>query len=180
MKLKRAIAWAVAALALALVALYGVVVYHLLDDDPVSLVACVKVEAGWLAWSCKQVLRHASLTPEQVHELNTRAGAAAPVSLLRSAEAEDMLTLFLARGVNINAPDRQAHDWTALHGFAANGDIAAAKLVLKHGARTDVRDKEGRTPLDVARGARQKFPNNPNHEEMLRLLEAAQRPAGRE
>jgi hypothetical protein len=122
--IKRTIAWAFAAPAVALAVTYAVLVRNLLDDDPVSLLACIEVEARWLAWTCKQVLSRASLTPEKIRELNERGGAAFPARMPNPDEAEEMLTLFLARGVDINAPDRNAHDWTPLHGFAAGGDIA--------------------------------------------------------
>jgi Ankyrin repeats (3 copies) len=174
---RKAFAWTIAAAVVAIAMLYGAVVYYMLDDEPTLLLGCMEADARWRAWTCKQVLRFATLTPARVRELNEQAGAAFPASLQDPMEADELLTLFLASGVDINAPDRRAHDWTALHGFASSGDIAATKLILKHGARTDVRDKDGKSPLDVARRAREKFPNDPKYEEMVRLLETAQRTA---
>jgi Ankyrin repeats (3 copies) len=164
-------------LALALISYYCLLVYELSKDDPVSLLGCVQGCKSFGAWTSKQILRYASLTPEQVRELNEQGGAAFPARLRKPADAEEMLSLFLARGVDINARSRLAHDWTALHLAASGGEVAVAELLLKHGARVDVRDRDGKTPLDVARGAREKFVNNPNHEEMLRLLETVQQPA---
>jgi len=147
----------------------------MLDDDPVNLLACMNVEAGWLAWSCEQVLRHAALTPETVTELNRRGGALFPVLMDDLGKAEDMLVLFLSRGVDVNAGDQEAQDWTALHSFASDGDRQRAGLLLEHGARVDVRATNGLTPLDVARKAQARRPDDPRTAEMIRLLKAAGR-----
>ena len=48
-------------------------------------------------------------------------------------------------------------------------------MLLKHGARTDLRDKSGMTPLDFARRILKKRPGDPSAAEMVRLLEAANR-----
>ncbi len=42
-------------------------------------------------------------------------------------------------------------DWTPLHCGAAIGNEAYVKLLLEHGARVNIKDAKGRTPLDIAR-----------------------------
>jgi ankyrin repeat protein len=90
-------------------------------------------------------------------------------------DSEEMFALFLARGVDINAGDPRAKNWTALHTVASEGNVARARLLLKHGARTDVRDQDGRTPLDIARSMLQKHPADPASAEMVQLLEVVER-----
>lgn len=41
--------------------------------------------------------------------------------------------------------------WTPLHGGTAMGNEAYVKLLLEFGARVDIKDEKGRTPLDIAR-----------------------------
>lgn len=173
--LKRVLAWGTAAIILGISSLYVATVHYLLDTEPGLLLSCVDVDVPWRAWTCKQVLRYASLTPKQVRDLNTKAGALYPASMDDPKEAEEMLTLFLSRGVDINARHQQAKGWTALHTVATVDPPARVALLLKHGAHTDIRDDDGRTPLDLARRMLQKYPDDPNLPETIRLLEAAER-----
>ena len=174
-RFKRFLVWGIAAIAIGLTSLYAAIVYGMLDDEPLSLISCINVEAPWVAWTCKQVLRHASLTPEQVRDLNAEGGALYPVLMKAPKEAEEMLTLFLSRGVDIDAGNRQVRGWTALHAVSMGDPPAAVALLLKYGARTDVRDEDGRTPLDLARRSQSRYPDNPHIAETIRLLEAAER-----
>ena len=92
-----------------------------------------------------------------------RGAAAAP-----AAVNTDLLDLFLAHGADINSKvtgrlsysmrlSRSAN-WpaneglTALHNAVATGRTEMVKYLLDHGARTDVVDWSGRTPIDVAKG----------------------------
>lgn len=60
------------------------------------------------------------------------------------------IELLLARGIDINA---QATDGqTAVHGAALQGYDEVIKYLASKGARLDVADKDGFTPLDVALG----------------------------
>ena len=55
------------------------------------------------------------------------------------------------RGANVNVVDKLG--MTPLH-WAANidfGEAAMIELLLKSGARTDVKNKDGLTPLELAR-----------------------------
>jgi ankyrin repeat protein len=42
------------------------------------------------------------------------------------------------------------HGWTPLHWAARHGKRAMAELLLSNGARVDIKDDEGQTPLDIA------------------------------
>lgn len=57
----------------------------------------------------------------------------------------------------------QAGGWTPLHQAAAHGRREFAELLLAHGARTDVRSDDGRTPAEMAR--------KKGHEELGALLD---------
>ena len=55
----------------------------------------------------------------------------------------------LSRDVDLNAQDRSGH--TALHGAVINLDAEVARMLLEAGARTDIEDNAGLTPVDWAR-----------------------------
>jgi uncharacterized protein len=66
---------------------------------------------------------------------------------VRSLEA---VKLCLDLGADVNAVNMDG--LTALHGAAARGADRIVQLLVDNGARLDVRDKKGRTPLDIAMG----------------------------
>jgi uncharacterized protein len=66
------------------------------------------------------------------------------------AEAIASLKLCLDAGVDVNAADTQGQ--TALHGAAQKGWDQVVQFLADHGAKLDIKDKKGRTPLDAAMG----------------------------
>ncbi len=66
------------------------------------------------------------------------------------AQMIEGLQMLLDRHVNLNATNDAGQ--TALH-FAALSSDATVKLLAEHGAKVDIKDKQGRTPLDFALGA---------------------------
>jgi ankyrin repeat protein len=66
------------------------------------------------------------------------------------AEAIASVKLCLAAGVDVNAADLQGD--TALHGAAQKGYDQVVQFLVDHGAKLDVKDKRGHTPLDAAMG----------------------------
>jgi ankyrin repeat protein len=66
------------------------------------------------------------------------------------AEAIEAIDLCLKAGVDANAADQRGQ--TALHGAALKGYDQVVQFLADHGAKLDVRDKRGFTPLDVAMG----------------------------
>lgn len=176
MKLKRAILWGVGALAVATVALYAEWVREMTHHDPFMLVACVGEGSTVRAWTCKQVISRVDWTPDQVAQLNRQAGIEFAAQIDDDATAKEMVSLFLNRGVDINAGDWHfvGKGRTALQTLASVGNVQRVKLLLDHGARVDVKDADGVTALDMARKAQQKHPNEPNRIEIVHLLEAAE------
>jgi len=65
-------------------------------------------------------------------------------------DAEECVRLCLERGADINAGNDNGQ--TALHIAAAQRDASFIRFLVAHGARLDVKDKQGHTPLDVAMG----------------------------
>jgi ankyrin repeat protein len=60
------------------------------------------------------------------------------------------LQILLDRHVNLDATNDAGQ--TAMH-FAALSSDATVKLLAEHGAKLDIKDKQGRTPIDFALGA---------------------------
>jgi ankyrin repeat protein len=66
------------------------------------------------------------------------------------AQAIEAIKLCLGAGVDINAVDSRGQ--SALHGAAFWGLDEVVQFLVDRGARLDVKDKQGRTPLDAAMG----------------------------
>jgi ankyrin repeat protein len=62
----------------------------------------------------------------------------------------DAARLCLERGNDVNAVNSQG--FTAMHGAANRGFDAMITLLAGHGAKLDVKDKQGRTPMTFAEG----------------------------
>jgi ankyrin repeat protein len=100
-------------------------------------------------------------------DLESPARNALQVRPLHSAvaQADPETALFLARrllaaGASPNAV--QQGGATPLHEAAFRGNLDLVRLLLKHGARIDVRDSQGKSPSDLAR--------EHGHENVLRVL----------
>ena len=64
----------------------------------------------------------------------------------------ESVRLILELGIDdINAINDRGQ--TALHGAAYNGSDSMVQLLVDHGARLDVKDQSGKTPLAIADGA---------------------------
>ena len=60
----------------------------------------------------------------------------------------DVTKLLVARGADVNSSGE--HGWTALHGAAYKGMDAVVQFLIENGARTEVFDEYGQTPLSIA------------------------------
>jgi ankyrin repeat protein len=65
-------------------------------------------------------------------------------------DALEAIEICIENGVDVNAVNDKGE--TALHGAATSGRDEVVKYLVEKGAKLDVKDKEGRTPLDVAMG----------------------------
>ena len=66
------------------------------------------------------------------------------------AEAIASIKLCIDAGADVNAVDVQGE--TALHGAAQKGWDQVVQFLVGHGAKLDIKDQRGRTPLDAANG----------------------------
>jgi len=66
------------------------------------------------------------------------------------SDAIESIKLCLDAGVDVNAADGRGQ--TALHGAAFQGFDDVVQFLATHGAKLDVKDKQGKTPLDSAKG----------------------------
>ncbi len=64
--------------------------------------------------------------------------------------ALEAIKICIDNGVDVNAANDKGD--TALHGAATSGRNQVVSFLVEHGAKLDVKDKQGRTPLDVAMG----------------------------
>ena len=65
------------------------------------------------------------------------------------AQQREAVQVLLDRQVDVNATNEAGQ--TALH-FAALSMDSVVELLVKHGAKLDIADKQGRTPMDMANG----------------------------
>ncbi len=75
-----------------------------------------------------------------------------------------VLVFLIKKGADPNA--RDVDRLTPLHWAAWLGRTLSARILLKNGARTGLKDAEGRTPLDLAR--------QNGHQPVVKLIEAHQ------
>ena len=66
------------------------------------------------------------------------------------AQMLEGVKVLVERGVDVNAVDARGD--TAVH-FAALSSDSIVKYLAEHGAKLDIKDKQGRTPIDMALGA---------------------------
>ena len=66
------------------------------------------------------------------------------------ADYIEAVKLCLARGADVNASNSLG--FTAMHGAANRGWESVIQVLADHGARVNVKDKEGRTPMTFAEG----------------------------
>ena len=71
-------------------------------------------------------------------------------SLGTEAASLEAITLLLERGADVNAVNDLGE--TAMHGAAQRGADKVVQLLFDRGARADIKNKRGRTPLDEAIG----------------------------
>ena len=80
----------------------------------------------------------------------------------------EIVTLLVGMDIDLDATDRRG--WTAMHGAARFARNTLIAVLAENGARVDVVDRRGRTPLDVGNVSR---PLHPDTARLLRSLGAA-------
>jgi ankyrin repeat protein len=175
----RVVSWVAVIILVVAVGLFGELVRETAQMPPTLLLGCADGEGAVQSWTCRQVLLHRTFTAEEVAELNRGGAAAYPMAVKDPALAKEMLSLLLSRGVDINAGDEYSRGgWTALDQMVSSGDLDRVKLLLQHGAQVDVKNKAGVSALDLARRWQQRYPDQSNRAEIVKVLEAAGKPSG--
>jgi hypothetical protein len=62
----------------------------------------------------------------------------------------DVIKILLSQGADVNAVNEAG--MTALHYAAQRGSDRIVEFLSSHGARLDIKNKQGRTPAELARG----------------------------
>jgi hypothetical protein len=144
---------AVAAMAAVLVGGYAWYVYDFSQRSVVDKLVCIEHDPAPMSWTCDVLLSRHNFTQTEVAELKQVGGATFPLSLTDRAKAEAYLEMFIANGVDVNAvvDTPSGSDITPLHMVISEPDNI--RLLLKHGAKPDIRDANGETALDRAKRA---------------------------
>jgi ankyrin repeat protein len=103
------------------------------------------------------LLEHGADPNIKTYEGSTALMAAAGVNFVvaqtytrSEAEYLEAANLCLEKGADVNAVNNQG--FTAMHGATNRGFDKMVQLLADHGAKLDVKDKQGRTPMDFAQG----------------------------
>jgi uncharacterized protein len=132
-----------------------------LSDDPDAILtagatAFIRAAKTGDVIAMKLLLDHGAdpllTTNDRTTALMAAAGLGWRYGLSQAAETDSIqaMQLCLKAGVSINAVNAKGE--TALHGAAMRGANPIVRFLVEHGARLDLADKEGRTPLNVAEG----------------------------
>lgn len=162
--------WALGAM-VALTVGFGTYVVHQFRSYDLMTTFAYMETAGPLRPLFRHNLYALHPTPSEVLELNRRAGASIVLGMKDKTEQEALLSHLIAAGVDINARDERS-SFTALH-MAVSGGPSDVSLLLAHGARADLKDARGATPLDGALLLQQRF-FSPERAEAIKLLQATQ------
>jgi hypothetical protein len=167
-----------AAVAVALAAIWGAVTLR--QADHIQLLALSRSTIQPMAWIYEQGLYRLHPTAEEIRDLNSRAGAATLLTEASEPEARRLLAHYLAAGLDINSINQWSPSGSStLHYAVISGIPMETRLLLEFGARTDIRDSQGLTPLDLARLRQQKVPDRVELAKIVQLLEGAGRSQGR-
>lgn len=151
----------------------GYVGYQLSTSPAMFLQSCAETPTfPGSRWACRQALYTFHPTADEVQQMNETAGVDWALSMTDDAEARRLLQHYIKAGVDVNAVDKRHPEmnWTALHVAAAGADLRAVRLLLDAGAKAEVQDGKGRTPLDLVREGALKFANDPKYAEVEKVL----------
>lgn len=172
--MKRSVRWGLVAAAGLLVAACAYGAYELRNSPSWYLQSCADAYKAPASWACERALFSRNPTPQELAEMNQRAGALFAVHQVQEANARRFLAYYIKAGLDINAVDQQSPTrWTALHLVALDGDAVGVRILLDHGADPSIKDLAGKTALDYAREKHAKFPSE-RTAQTLKVLESLQ------
>lgn len=172
----RALTRLAGSLAIAALAVAALTVHGLYTAKPLELIIFLdaKTYPSAFNWAARNALYWFHPTDEEVRELNSEAGARYAAEFSDPEEAEKLLRHFIEHGVGVDSADQATvSGWTALHAAAIEPNPQAVRLLLAHGANPGLRDRRGKTPLDLATEAAQKRPGQ-DYSQVIALLQGTQ------
>lgn len=184
--ISRALVLTVLALAATVAGAYAISLYDILKERPgryqddvtpsrfSMLVACSRGDfvMPLLPTICQSFLESGRLTQIEITEINRR-GSVGELSELDPSIARRMLGALVSQGVDLNAvpetPIAQLHRWTLLH-TSSTAPSWWVELLLEHGARPDLQDKDGNTATDRVKAYTTAQPTDAEAAKILSLL----------
>ncbi|HZO75847.1 MAG TPA: ankyrin repeat domain-containing protein [Ktedonobacteraceae bacterium] len=128
-------------------------VQQLLDADP-TLINTYSHD-GWTPLHLASFFGHkevAQLLLQRGADVAARSRNATgnlPLHAALAGRRFDVAQLLVMHGSNVNIQDQ--YQWTALHHAAYSGNLTMVELLLTNGAKLDVKNNKGQTPLQIAR-----------------------------
>ena len=120
-------------------------------------------------YACQNYLFNFGGSPSEIQAINRGIGVMWAVTAEDIHDKTQLLQYLIKKGVDINALDERS-GVAALHAVVIENDLDAVELLLKNGARLDVKDKNtGKTPLDFALERRGK-PDQPDRTLIINRL----------
>lgn len=150
----------------------GVVVMNRLD----RLVTCVQYDRLGIRVACRYFLTSGEFTQREMEWMNQHGHFGMLFSLKDVDLAKVALARLVEQGLDVNAV--QAHvaranelGWTALH-VAAFGpaEVWEIQALLENGARADIKDINGQTPLNLAESALARRPGDDVARQAVELM----------
>jgi hypothetical protein len=190
---KRVGLWALVLLTTLVAALYASVGYetfkkskrdlgYLIDTRLDRVVYCAKgvdVLPG-MPYLCKFFLTNGLFDSQEVEWMNRHGHFTVVQELKDAGLAKLTLQRLIDQGLDINSvvnlPVAGDRRWTALHVASFLPTLESlewSQLLLEQGARTDLKDINGKSPLDLAEEALFRYPNDEAVQRMVEMLSAS-------
>ena len=151
--------WTLVAILVALTAVTGKLFQEMLKKDIAFLILDTEArDSAVIAWAARRVLDTVRPTEADVDQLNGDAGAR-HIALIRDPDlAEGLFRRFIAQGLDLDARDASGR-WTALQMVLIDNNPAAARTLIRLGARFDLRDGEGRDLRTIVAQLQERLPD---------------------
>ena len=131
----------------------GGAIWQMREFDMFEMVYCMNGKTNIPAFVCRQWMHAFRGHAEDVQYVREH-GLGSILELQDAGEREELLKRFLSRGVDVNA---KTQGYTGLHYAVMVKNADVARLLLKYGADTSIRDDAHRaTPLQYATELKEK------------------------
>jgi hypothetical protein len=123
----------------------GLTIYMLSKMSITEIIVCtIDKDAYRIPQSiCEWTLVNYRGTPEDLDDLDKNSGLSFVI------EDEKLLRFFIAKGAPVNKRNHQGY--TPLHSAIIQNLPGSVKILVEHGADKNLKDKDGRTPLELGK-----------------------------